>query len=104
MITRTYDTKEEFPNMTCNRIILYGILYMIRESIYRFKISSLTIKTCNQYAINIITKKWKAKKNLDILKKIWFLIDKRNIKVSFIKVKKEELEFQNVINASEICI
>lgn len=97
MKIRTYNINEPFPktskgktfpNMTCNRIILYGILNML-YTVGNLNLNSFTIKLCNQYAINVITRKLKAKKNLDILNRIWFQIDRHKLNITFIKVKKE---------------
>lgn len=71
-----------------------SIYEMVRLAIYEFKAKQLTIKTRNNYAINVITKMWKAKKNLDILQSIDNLLNK--ISVKFVKVTNDQLYFPNV--------
>ena len=61
---------------TSNRIVLHGIhqaLLYLEEN--QFFDRDIRITTCNMYAVNVVLKRWKANKNLDLLKPIWDLID-----------------------------
>ena len=62
----------------------------------------MRIKTSSSYVVNVCTKRWKATKNLDLLNRIWNMIEKFNFNVKFIKVNAKDLEFPNYLLASSL--
>ena len=103
MKSQSYNIKK-FPGITCNRMILRGIIEMFRlKHIYRARME-MRIKTSNSYVVNVCTKRWKAKKNLDLVNRIWNMIEKFNFNVKFIKVDTKDLKFPNFLLASFLSV
>ena len=54
--------------------------------------------------MNIVSKRWKAKENLDLLQRIWLLIKKYELVINFIKVSRNELILLNLNETNSIQI
>ena len=74
-------------NTTNNRMEIFGVLIAL-EYILESEETEFNIYSDSQYVINTLTKSWKTKKNLDLWKRVYELIDKiKDKKINYIWVK-----------------
>ena len=64
----------------------------------------MRIKTSCSYVVKVCTKRWKATKNLDLLNRIWNMIEKFNFNVKFITTNTRDLKFPNFLLASTLSV
>lgn len=76
-----------FKGTSNNRMEVLAILSIVNSLPYN---SSVTIHSDSQYSINVLSGKWCASENLDLISKYRTLCFSRNIKVDFIWVKGHE--------------
>ncbi len=62
-----------------------GEVFAILKALEREPVAPLDILTDSQWAINCITRKWKATANLDMLKQVWTALEGRDVVFTWVR-------------------